>query len=401
MAHGTSCSSGNGCSDQAKERVLKSGLYHFSRGLAVDNPDSHNDIVVRPLDRDLYDSFDRLVARVWEQTWPVDVHREITQWRYHQQPAGHITWVACVNGECVAMLDSRVRPYLLYNRRVMIRETADWYAMPEHRRYGLGLTMLSKLRSYPEPVLVIGGSNMTRGILGRLRWRELPQVQSYVLPVTARGLTANMLRLKRPQHESLARLVWHRLPCRAPRLLPAPPGLADVQLLTGHEWHPLPVDASSNLVGLMEQDHWEWLARMPACFATQLGMVFRLDGAVVGFCLAQLEPSATGLDGRIVHLQAGQSDVRTLGWIVSSAARALADRGAAFIRCYVSTQEKIAAMKAAGFFLSKPVPCYWWARPGYEVPATVDVDYLRGDDAQPLGALRGRYREPAITQDAA
>ncbi|HUB14404.1 MAG TPA: hypothetical protein VMB34_20805 [Acetobacteraceae bacterium] len=348
-------------------------------------------VVIRLLDSDLYHSFERLLALVWQQTWPDELAREIVRWRYYQRPVGHMTWVACDGDQCVAMVDSRVRPYILCGQRTMIRETADWYCLPDYRHYGLGLQVLAKLRSFPEPVLVVGGTDTTRQILPLLRWTVLPPVQSYVLPVTARGLAANMMRLKWPHREALARLVWRGLPLRPPRRLRAPSGRPEMQLLHAADWYELPADTGNRFMALLERDHWQWLTKMPAAFATPLGMVFRLDGVVVGFCLAQLEPSAAGLDGRIVHLQAERNDARLLGWMVSVAARILVDRGAAFIRCFVSTPEKIEAVQAVGFVFSQTMPCHWWNRPGVPVPESIDVDYLRGDDAQPLGAIRGRY----------
>ena len=358
----------------------------------MDHIDNRTEVVLRPLDTDIHDSFEKLLTRVWDQTWPDELARQIVQWRYYQRPAGHVTWVACAGGECVAMLDSRIRPYLLCNERTMVRETADWFCMPNYRPFGLGLRVLRRLRDYPEPVLVVGGSNMTRQILPRLGWTELKPVRSYILPVTARGLAANMMRLKWPRTEALARMIWRRVPIRPPRRLPPPAGRVDIQLLSGPDWQDLPADASGGLVSLLERDHWQWLASMPSVFAIPLGIVFRLDGVVVGFCLAQLEPSVTGLDGRIVHLQVGRGDVPMIAWIVSAASRVLVDRGAAFIRCFVSTAEKIAAVEAAGFMFSQTMPSHWWNRPGVPVPDSIDVDYLRGDDAQPLAAMRGKHR---------
>mgnify|MGYP001599612051 CR=1 FL=1 len=371
---------------------------NFSIGLTVD-PNDKRGVVIRPLDSDVRDSFEKLLAMAWQQTWSGELARRLVQWRYHDRPAGHITWVACVGGECVAMLDSRVRPYLLLHERRMVRETADWFCMPQYRQFGLGLLVLRKLRNEPEPVLVVGGSQMTRQILPRLGWSALAPVRSYVLPVTARGLAANMLRRRRPHREALARIVWGRLPGRAPRYLPPPPGRPEVHLLAPDRWQDLPADPTTELVGLLEQDHWRWLAAMPAEFARPLAVLFRLNGVIVGCCLAQLEPTVTGLDGRLVHVQACRHDAVLLRWIMSTTVRILAERGAEFIRCFVSTPEKEAAVEAAGFVFSQDMPCFWWDRPGERVPQSVDIDYLRGDDAQPLAALPGRFvrgrRRPA------
>jgi hypothetical protein len=345
---------------------------------------------MRPLTSDLYASFCRLLSEAWEHDCSADVMQKIVRWRYQDRPSGHVTWLACVEDKCVAMLDSTVRPYLLHGQRIMVRETADWYCQAEYRQFGLGLRVLRQLKKYPEPVLVVGGSEMTRQILPRLGWDILPQMRSYVLAVTARGLAANVLRQRWPAREPLAGLISRRLPFRSPRRVPPPPGKSEVRLLGHEEWCDTPADTSGALIGLLEREHWTWLAGMPPEFAKPFCLVFRLDGAVVGLALAQLEPSATGFDGRIVHLQAAYSDIPLLTWIISSTAQLLVERGAEFIRCFVSTPQKCAAIKSVGFLFSQALPCHWWSRPGVAVPGAIDLDYLRGDDAQPLGAMRGR-----------
>jgi hypothetical protein len=369
----------------------------LTRRTPASDPDP--DIVLRPLTADLYDSFARLLSEVWAHDCSGEVMREILEWRYRGRPSGHVTWLACVEDECVAMLDSMVHPYLLHGQRIMVRETADWYCQEKYRRFGLGLRVLRQLKKYPEPVLVVGGSEMTRQILPKLGWDILPEMHSYVLAVTARGLASTMLRKKWPAREPLARLIYRRLPLRTPHRIPPPPGKSEVQVFGREEWCDAPADTSGALIGLLEREHWTWLAGMPPEFARPFCLVFRLDGAVVGLALAQLEPTATGLDGRIVHLQAARSDIPLLAWMISTAAQALVQRGAEFLRCFVSTPEKRAAVQSVGFVYSQFLPCYWWNRPGVAVPDKIDIDYLRGDDAQPLAAMRGRKLGHAVSRD--
>lgn len=348
------------------------------------------EVILKPLTSDLAESFEKLLAVVWQQNWPTDIARRIVRWRYYERPPGHVTWLACVGQDCVAMLDSMTRPYLLYGKRVMVRETADWFCLPEYRRFGLGLRVLRQLRDYPEPVLVVGGSTMTRQILPRLGWDILAPVRSYILPIKARGLAANLMRQKWPAHETFARIIPRWAPFRSIARVPAPTGQAQVEVIDGETWHELPANGSTELVVLLERAHFQWLTAMPHDFARTLGVVCRLDGAIAGFALVQLEPTATGLDGRIVHLQSVDNDTKLLAWIIAETSRVLVDHGADFIRCFVSTPEKSAAIESVGFILSQELPCHWWNRPGLRVPGRIDVDYLRGDDAQPLAAIRGR-----------
>lgn len=358
--------------------------------MAMSSSQQHTEVVLRPLDSGLRASFEKLLSQLWEQNWSGELAQDILRWRYYQRPDDQITWLACVGGECVAMVDSRVRPYLLHGKRVMVRETADWFCLPEYRRFGLGLRVLRQLKDYPEPVVVVGGSALTRQILPRLGWSVLSPVRSYVLPITARGFAANLLRQKWSRQEALAGIIPRALRFRSPARVPAPSSNASIEVLRREDWHELPVAASSDLVSLLERDHWQWLASMPSDFARPLAAVFRLNGTVVGLSLSQLEPAATGLDGRIVHVQVSNPDKALIAWILSATTQMLRERGAEFVRCLVSTPEKIAAIESVGFMLSQELPCHWWNRPDLRIPGSTDIDYLRGDDAQPLAAMRGR-----------
>src|SRR4029079_17620652 len=100
----------------------------------------------------------------------------------------------------------------------------------------------------PEALLPQRRTRATQLILPRLRWSPLPSVTKMVLPLRARDLVANVLRLWRAAHERWARggprVPLLRLPAQA-----APPhGGARVV-----EWRPgmaLPKPAGAGLVAL-------------------------------------------------------------------------------------------------------------------------------------------------------
>jgi hypothetical protein len=349
-------------------------------------------ITLRRLNADLRDSFERLLARWWGQNWPDSFQQTLVGWRYHQRPAGHVTWVACDDNECVAMLDSRLSQYRLDGVPLMVRETADWYCRPEYRTQMLGLRLMRRMQEYGDPILVINGSQANRTLLARMHWNMLPTARNYILPVTLRGLAANLLRLWWPPHEALAAAVWRRLPYRPPRRQPALPGSVTCRAvpLQTDQWFALESAPVPGLAPQLEQMHWQWLHAMPRSFARPLGLLFQADGRTVGVSASQLEPSASGLDAHILHVQPAYQDARLLRWMVAETAAVLAARGADFIRCRIATPEKRAAVEAAGFRFVQEVPCFWWSKAGQPAPAVADVGFLRGDDALPLPALRGR-----------
>jgi hypothetical protein len=337
-------------------------------------------------------AFETLLAHSWQQNWGPELARALVRWRYYDRPCGGGTWLAVNDGQCVAMLDSFVRPYLLDGRRVSVREGGDWYCLPKYRPLGLGIRLLREMLACPEPVLSIGGSATTVEILPRLRWTRLPDVQKFVLPIKARGLAGNLIRGRWPAGEVYARAIPGFIPLRPPRRAPAPSsGKGRVA-----EWGPaaragLPLPQHEGLVQLLEQGHLEWMARMPSDVAQLLGLSFFLDDTPVGFSLSQIEPAMTGLDGCIVHLQISDPAQSVADWIVAETASRLAARGVGMVRTLASSPEKVSALRKAGFVGRGPLAAYWWPKPGAPAPTQIDAGYLRADDAMPFSALHGRH----------
>ncbi|CAN7384254.1 hypothetical protein LJR225_002410 [Phenylobacterium sp. LjRoot225] len=337
-------------------------------------------------------AFEALLEHAWGQNWGPDLARALIRWRYYDRPSGGGTWLASSGGQCVAMLDSFVRPYLLDGRRILVREGSDWYCLPKYRPLGLGVRLMREMMACPEPMISIGGSDATVAMLPRLRWTRLPDVQKYVLPIKARSLAGTLLRNRWPAGEGWARAIPGFIPLRRPRRSAAAPiGVGRVA-----EWRPgtpavLPAPQHRGLVQLLDQVDQDWRARMPPGVAQQLGLVFFLDDTPVGFSLSQIEPAITGFDGCIVHLEAAHQAQAVVDWVVAETASRLAARGVGIIRCSASSPEKGVALRKVGFVATGALPSYWWPKTGVPTPSGTDAGYLRADDAIPFPALRGRH----------
>jgi hypothetical protein len=101
--------------------------------------------------------------------------------------------------------------------------------------------------------------------------------------------------------------------------------------------------------------------------------------------LSQLEPSACGADGRIVHLQISRPAQAIVDWVVCETVRRLVQMGAESIRCRASAPMTITAFRKAGF-ITFSESAFWWAKDRSQPPSFLDVGYLRGDDMIPFGA---------------
>jgi hypothetical protein len=321
-----------------------------------------------------------LLREPWQQqSWTNREH--IVDWRFFNRPDdGSMTWLAMDDkGACVGMLDSMLRPYLLNGQRVLVRETADWYTASHLRSRGLGLWLLMHMKNYPEPNFVLGGTDTNINILSKMRgWQRLPSAESFVLPLRLRGVAANWLRRKWRSKESWLRVVPNAIPLKRPKTIP-PPMHVHARLLSRTDAINLPLPQTPGLAQLFEQKQWDWLVQMPADVARPIAVEFTTKDGLVGFSLSQIERTPSGVDGRIMYLQAEAPDI---GWLVSWTTEILADHGVGFIRACVSTPDKAAAMLKVGYLKTRDLACHWWPRAA-AVPAAVDVGYLSVDDSYP------------------
>jgi hypothetical protein len=344
-------------------------------------------------------AFEKLLAQVWELDCSDELARAVVRWRYDERSSGGGTWLVCDDGECVAMLDSFLRPYLLNGRRIHVREGCDWYCLPKYRGMGLGIRLMKKMMACDEPMISIGGSEWTRAILPKLGWTRLPDVQSYLLPLRARDAAGAMLRNRWPVYEAYVRAVPD-LPLRRLRRAAAP--RADAASV--EEWRPggtahMPLPRGDGLVELLEPGDLDWMGRTPVGLARPFGLTFSLGREPVGFSLAQVEPGLTGLDGRIVHVLITHEAQEVADWVIAETAIRLAALGAGMIRCLASTPQKNIALRRAGFVSRAPLPSYWWSNSVALSPSASDIGYLRADDAIPFAALRA-HNSPSSEGEA-
>jgi hypothetical protein len=90
-----------------------------------------------------------------------------------------------------------------------------------------------------------------------------------------------------------------------------------------------------------------------------------------------------------VHLRIASTEQPIADWVVSETARRLSQTGAGFIRCRASAPMTINALQKTGFTAIHSDPGFWWAKDRTLPPDSIDVGYLRGDDALPFGVARG------------
>src|SRR6516162_5997512 len=85
-----------------------------------------------------------LLVRSWKCGWSREFLVDYLAWRYRARGSGE-TFLACDGSRCVGVLDSFIRPYWIAGRQEMVRETCDWFCMPEYRSAGVGLHLMRRM----------------------------------------------------------------------------------------------------------------------------------------------------------------------------------------------------------------------------------------------------------------
>jgi hypothetical protein len=116
------------------------------------------------------------------------------------------------DGRCIGLIHSSVRPYIVDGRRVLVRESCDWWSEPSLRQIGVGLRLRRQLIAADKPRLSIDGRHINPELLSQLKWRYIGEVRKWIIRLSARALAAVALRKER--RVRLARLVPGLFPVR-------------------------------------------------------------------------------------------------------------------------------------------------------------------------------------------
>jgi len=338
-------------------------------------------ISLAPLSESNAAAAQKLLLRFWHQNWPAEFGARFFQWRYRERPRT-AALLAFDGDKCVATIGAMIRTYLLGGNQTQVCETCDWFCLPEYRQLGLGLKLIREVMERPEPIIVVGGTDATRGLLPRLGWQVLPEVGNYFLPLSGRVFAAFGLRRFRAGSERWARAIPSGINVRRVRQAPPPSPSAEMFTLnSGPPSLPTPPVAEFALAALLDGENLEWLARAPSEVGKLAALEFRIDGAPVAVSISMLETRPEGPCAKILHFQSSTPDLAVVEWIVSETAMHLASRGAGLIFCRASCPLISSALRRTGFLAGKPFPAFCWPA-GLKVPAgPMHLTRLVGDDS--------------------
>jgi hypothetical protein len=319
----------------------------------------------------------RLLVRVWERDWSAELE-DYLAWRFGSRGSGE-TLVACDRGRCVGILDSFIRPYLIAGRRVLVRETCDWFCLPEYRAVGVGLHLMRRMMAKPEPILVIGGTHTTLELLPRLKWVRLINVERFVLPVstrTAAGFAAH--RLGRFGTALTSRIPNVRL-IRRIRRTPPPSANAEVRRGALGAAEGAAANGPYDFAPWLDTLIVDWLANAPKVLGEFVLLGFFNNGEPVGVSVSRLDLLAFGCKAQIVHAHATRLEL--IDWIVDATVHHLIDRGAGLVSCDTSCPATGRALRALGFMRWRPIAVHWWHANNAPPSGVFNLTSLSADNA--------------------
>ena len=320
-----------------------------------------------------------LVRMSWKRDWSEELAERYVAWRYGERADGD-TLVACDRGRCVGILDSFIRPYWIADRQEIIRETCDWFCLPEYRALGVGLHLMRRMMAKPEPILVIGGTDVTQNLLPRLKWTQLPDVGNFILGVSARTVAGLVAHSRWQAGVKLARLVPNIPLVRRLPHAPPPSANSQVRVRVSGEAGPIPKSAPYALAPTLDARFLDWLARAPDVLGQFLVLSFFCDGEPVGTTISRLQALPFfGTTAQIVHVQAARLEL--IDWMVSATVHELIGRGVGAVSCRTSCPATTSAMSKIGFWRRKPSPSYWWGADRPSPAGSLHLTTLQADDA--------------------
>ena len=320
-----------------------------------------------------------LVRNAWKRDGSEELAESYVAWRYGAREGGD-TLVACDQGRCVGIADLLIRPYWIAGRQEIVRETCDWFCLPEYRALGVGLHLMRRMMAKPEPILVIGGTDDTRNLLPRLKWARLPDVGNYLLRVSARAVAGLAAHKRWRGGIKFARAVPNiplvrRLPGGGPvgKLRRAFRMLGEAAAMNARR-RPMRLRRRS------ARRCSTGLRARRLCSANSSSSAFTAMASLSAFRSAGWKsfPPAVALR-KIVHLHAARLDM--IDWMVGTTVQHLVEHGAGAVLSRVSCPATAHALSGLGFWRLKSSPAYWWPAKAMPPTGLLNLTALQADDA--------------------
>ncbi len=322
----------------------------------------------------------KLLLRYWERNWTNDVADRFLQWRVLERPEWDA--VAAFDGDdCVALIDSFIRPYFLAGQPVRVRETCDWICLPNYRPF-VGLRVLQSMMKRPEPIITTTSSEANNTLLTGLKWRTVGDLQQCVFPIGAGAIVKSAAQRLNRELGAVPTFTGRLLPFRfrKPSRISSPEQAASFsEIQTTEAWpDTAPPNDAFALCALADERDVEWLRQAPDGEGEFLWLLFRIGDEPVGLSLSRLYQEGPYRGAKLLHLQSKRHDRETYAWLASATSHQLAERGAHWIDARFSSDIVLSALDDVGFMRMSSWPVYWWSNDRSDLDGDILASGMRG-----------------------
>lgn len=314
--------------------------------------------------------YERL-AQFSAKVWPRPRSAAFLRWRY-LEPSFQRGYLALRDAECLAMVSVFRRPYLSGAGVVHVADSFDWFTLPELQNSGLGVRLMRRVMKDPDPVIVTGGSPITRDLLPKMGFRTLGPVRRYWLPIDAERVATLLARRSVPR--PLSRLAFRvGRPWVGPRRLRPPPG-GRAFAVAGVGEEALAIDprpAGRGCAPVWTPELVRWLQTGFPTMGHYLPLYFAIGRDLAGWALLRVFEGAVGREAQLLDVRAREDDEGLYAWMVSEAVARAAGLGAGMLVTGTTLPTLERALRRNRFRPagSAPIHCYGGLEAGLEEPA--------------------------------
>jgi hypothetical protein len=294
-----------------------------------------------------------------------------------EKPVEHYAYLAFDNDTCVGILRFFRRQYRNSQQTFTGIEPFDWHVLPEYRQQLAGLHLKKRLMSLPEPIISLGGSEITVNTLAALGWQNAQSASHYKYPV---NITSNFWIEKIHRKLPLAPrpLLRHILRAAAVyfhfRPVKSRPDWKTIPVsIPGDEVLSLYAGEIEGTVQVPHLEHWRWLISEFSGNGQFITLYYLHNDRLRGWAVGRILQKEDICLGQLIELFSPQSDRALYTWMLSE----LMQRLHGFQPDYIYTETSCPYLQAAlvnmRFLRLRDIPFFTWRHDKTPLPQPMRI----------------------------
>jgi hypothetical protein len=333
-----------------------------------------------PLTHERLDDVKSMLLPFWKRSWDPSLAERIFRWRFLDRVQGEAT-LAYDGARPVGFIDSFLRTYVSSGKELTVRECADWFAHADYRPL-VGIQLLRRIMARPEPLLTVGGRGSTRDIMGRMGWRELPALATYVLPTGTGAVVKGLSKRLAFSLSSVPRVVARGLSIRTAGSLGGGAPLVRGSVVSVEDAADFPrVEPSPGSYGLsavVTVEDFRWLRMAPPEMGRFIFLAFETPEGERGLSVSRVFEDGPFRAARILHMTATAPGM--YAWMIRETGKRLVGTGTQWIAARFSCPQAREGLESVGFRPTGRCPAFWWHRNSPDPEAPLHLGWSTADE---------------------